>query len=121
MLSSWTKGNQFPALAGVGSEESTCFDYFRERTVVKMPGAFDSTFWENIVLRVSSSEPAVFHAVVALAATQRGLELHDSCRDSNVGAITNQWDRVALQQYNKAIENLQTHLRLEITTPCRFL
>ncbi|KAL1966405.1 hypothetical protein VTN77DRAFT_4547 [Rasamsonia byssochlamydoides] len=75
-----------------------------------MPGVFDSRFWETIILQVSSSEPAVFHAVVALASTQRGQELRECLRrDSNTDEITNQWDRFALQQYNKAIADLQIH------------
>jgi hypothetical protein len=110
------KGNQLSVLANIGSEESTCFDYFRQRTSLKLPGVFDSTFWETIILQVSSSEPAVFHAVVALASTQRGQELHEclrksgeSSRDSKSDEVANQWDRFALQEYNKAIADLQVH------------
>lgn len=114
--SSWIEGKQFLAVANVASEESTCFDYFRERTLFKLPGVFHSNFWETIVLQVASSEPAVFHAVIALASTQRGQELHECLRrngdsrcGSNLEEITNQWDRFALQQYNKAIADLQVH------------
>jgi len=59
---------------------------------MKMPGLFESYFWESLVLQTSTHEPAILHAVTAMGAAHRNDE------------------RLSLQQYNKAISFLRPHL-----------
>ncbi|OBT78642.1 hypothetical protein VF21_02239 [Pseudogymnoascus sp. 05NY08] len=100
----------------VSSDEGTSFDFFRNRTSVKLPGMFGSEFWETVVFQVSSVEPAVLHATIALASLQRSNEYQESVKGG--GAISTlssapdaavKWNRFALQQYNKAIAYLKPH------------
>lgn len=99
------------------SEEASCFEFYSVRTMLKIPGFFNSGFWDRIVLQFSSTEPAVFHATVALAATQRSQELHRSMRNTwdvrflDCDSEMKKWDRFALMNYNKAISQLQGHFR----------
>ena len=80
-----------------------------------MPGIFGSDFWESLVLQLSLREPAVLHAVIALAAThRRGVTPGQlrrplpSLEDGGLAMDPN--ERLALQQYNKAISHLRRHL-----------
>ncbi|KAH8700148.1 hypothetical protein BGW36DRAFT_395302 [Talaromyces proteolyticus] len=99
------------------ADEASCFEFFHARTMLKLPGYFNSEFWERIVLQISSSEPAVFHAVLALVSTQRSQEM-DGCMRPDSDSLSvdydvemSKWDRFALQHYNKAIVQLQTHIQ----------
>ncbi|CRG90063.1 Autophagy-related protein 2 [Talaromyces islandicus] len=98
-------------------DESSCFEFYYLRTMLKIPGFFNSGFWDRIVLQISSTEPAVFHATIALAATQRSQELHSSMRNEwdvkflDCDSEMDKWDRFALMNYNKAISQLQDHFR----------
>ena len=75
-----------------GSAEADAFDYFRRYTTVKMPGVFESAFWDTLVLQLSAGEPAILHAAAAMGAAHRSDE------------------RLSLEQYNKAISFLRPHL-----------
>lgn len=99
----------------VDSDELICLEFFQFRSLFKLPGFFDTGFWEQIVPRLSAKEPAVMHAVVALASTQRSQE-YISCMRTNpedpffdYDFEVAKWDRFALQQYNKAITHLKSH------------
>lgn len=52
-------------------DEEARFDFFERRTSIKLPGLFDSDFWETIVIQISLTEPAVFYAATALASLQK--------------------------------------------------
>ncbi|QGA20177.1 hypothetical protein EYB26_007878 [Talaromyces marneffei] len=99
----------------VDADELVCLDFFRLRCLVKLPGFFDASFWEKTVPQVSSSAPAVFHAVVALASTQRSQEYTSCMRKGpdnpfiDYDSEIKKWDRFALQQYNKSIIRLQSY------------
>lgn len=98
----------------VDADELVCFDFFQFRCLAKLPGFFDASFWEEIVPQLSYSAPAVFHAVIALAATQRSQEYTSCMRKGPDNPFINysfeiqKWDRFALQQYNKSITRLQS-------------
>lgn len=99
----------------VDTDELVCLDFFRLRCLVKLPGFFDASFWEQTVPQLSSSAPAVFHAVVALASTQRSQEYTSCMRKGpdnpfiDYDTEIKKWDRFALQQYNKSITRLQSY------------
>jgi hypothetical protein len=71
---SLTYHNMPVPLNGSTKEELVYFDFFCRRTALKLPGVFESTFWEHLIFQASSSEPAVLHAVIALASAHRSEE-----------------------------------------------
>ncbi len=94
--------------------EQSCFEYFVNRTALKIPGVFYSQFWAPLVLRASASELPILHAAVALGSAHRSAELnlHGStfpstslCGDRN--GIPNAHEIFTLKQYNKSIAYLQ--------------
>ncbi|KAK3899368.1 hypothetical protein C8A05DRAFT_18187 [Staphylotrichum tortipilum] len=92
-------------IPGIGPQELRALDYFWRRTAIKLPGVFGSAFWESIVFQATSSEPAVLHAVVALGAIHRSESAVDA-GDQDDEPIEPD-ERLALQQYNKAISHLR--------------
>ncbi|KAL7928248.1 hypothetical protein V8C35DRAFT_318612 [Trichoderma chlorosporum] len=68
------------------------FEYFRKYTVNKLPGVFESGFWNSLVFQASVEDPAVLHAVTALGAAHRNEEA------------------ISLVEYNQAIRHLRRHL-----------
>ncbi|KAL7797366.1 hypothetical protein V8C37DRAFT_308390 [Trichoderma ceciliae] len=68
------------------------FEYFRRYTTTKLPGLFESGFWDSLVLQASEQEPAVLHAVTALGAAHKNEE------------------RISLTEYNEAIRHLRRSL-----------
>jgi len=96
--------------------EWDAFHFFRTMTVLKLPGVFGSDFWEKLVFQISFREPAVLHAVIALAALHRRgvtpgqLRRPITAVDHTGAAAMDANERLALQQYNKAIRHLRPHL-----------
>ncbi|PYH48931.1 Zn(II)2Cys6 transcription factor [Aspergillus saccharolyticus JOP 1030-1] len=52
----------------VTSDEGRCLSFFQHRSVQDMVGFYDSSLWQRLILRLSHTEPAVYHAAVALGA-----------------------------------------------------
>lgn len=75
-----------------GQPASIGFEYFRRYTSTKLPGLFESGFWDSLVLQASDQEPAVLHAVAALGAAHKNDE------------------HISLVEYNKAIQHLRKSL-----------
>ncbi|KAL7932579.1 hypothetical protein V8C35DRAFT_78039 [Trichoderma chlorosporum] len=75
-----------------GQPASLGFEYFRRYTTTKLPGLFESGFWDCLVLQATEQEPAVLHAVTALGAAHKNEE------------------RISLTEYNKAIKYLRQSL-----------
>ncbi|KAK2767752.1 hypothetical protein FQN54_003910 [Arachnomyces sp. PD_36] len=95
-----------PVPAGsLTSKEQISFEWFMEKTTKKFAGFFSSDFWETLVFQASAREPAVRHAVVALAAAHR----FDGEYSPYTSPATSCFDseRFTLQQYNKAIRHLR--------------
>ncbi|KAH8894563.1 hypothetical protein GQ53DRAFT_643376, partial [Thozetella sp. PMI_491] len=84
------------------------FDWFRNRTSVKLPGSFFSDFWATFVMQASVSEPAVWHAVLALSSVHRIDVLNDGNRGGRENGPDEQ-EQFTLQHYVKAISHLQPH------------
>ncbi|KAL9016676.1 MAG: hypothetical protein Q9185_006003 [Variospora sp. 1 TL-2023] len=86
--------------------ERRSFAFFRLRTVPEISGFFPSDFWDRLIPLASFYEPALKHAVIALAS------LHERFENGDESILKSNDDLVeggfALQQYNKAIRQLIT-------------
>lgn len=86
-------------------DERRSLSYFRARTTDDLSGCFDSNFWNQLVLQLCHTEPAVKHAVVALGAALEAYQAGDTSHLRNPGLV--------LQEYNKSI----TCLNNQLSTP----
>ena len=84
--------------------ERRCFHFFRIRTVPQLSGYFTSDFWDRSVPLSTYNEPAIRHAVIALAS------LHERYENGDASILSSNEDvsegGFALQQYNQAIRHL---------------
>lgn len=85
------------------AEEKQYLDWFKIRTVPKLPGSFLSEFWSHLLLQASLSEPAILHASLALSAVHKTDTL-DTKADERAMI-----DQFALRHYVKAINHLKAH------------
>lgn len=93
----------------MSQQEQVAFDFFATRTSVKLPGVFDSVFWDTLVFQAGAREPAVLHAIVALGAVDLSTATRESRRDLIGPTQLDQYEHLALRQYNKAIRDLGVH------------
>lgn len=107
------------------AEEKECFRYYCTSRAIKLRGVFESDFWDVILLQASSTEPAVFHAIAALACAQRAYAVRKQCIEASDSlsytAPPQFYDRLALMQYNKAIKSLGTHFSNQDLSSLRVL
>lgn len=89
-------------------EEQGYFEWFRRRSVLKLPGIFGACFWDTLVLQASADEPVVLHAVLALGAVHKKQVLHVHRPRVNRDMHDEQ-EEFVLRQYSKAINWLQPH------------
>ncbi|KAL8723009.1 MAG: hypothetical protein Q9225_000626 [Loekoesia sp. 1 TL-2023] len=84
--------------------ERRSFTFFKVRTIPEISGYFPSEFWDRLVPLAAYHEPALKHAVIALAS------LHERFENGDQSILRSNDDIAeggfALQQYNKAIQNL---------------
>ncbi|KAL2822829.1 hypothetical protein BDW59DRAFT_180833 [Aspergillus cavernicola] len=98
----------FPSLARISTpatsmDEKASFDWFRGRTIVKLPGSYLSDFWTTILLQASQSEQAVWHATMALSFTHRGGFV-------DIGSDpANKLEQSTLRHCIKAVRHLHPH------------
>lgn len=85
----------------LSSIECQAFDFFRFETMKQLPGGSSDLLWERLALRMSAQEPAVAHAVVALAS------LHRSLAYSGSGVLDSTQYQLALQYCNKAMSSMR--------------
>ena len=92
--------NPSPGWLGTLTERRS-FHFFRSRTAPQLAGYFVSEFWERLIPLSTHQQPAIRHAVIALAA------LHERFENSDDSILSSNYDIVqggfALQQYNRAI------------------
>lgn len=84
--------------------ERRSFHFFRNRTAPQLAGYFASEFWDYLVPLSTHYQPAIRHAVVALASLHERFEDNDSSILSSNDDIAH--GGFALQQYNRAISCL---------------
>jgi hypothetical protein len=104
------QANPASALGQVSSNdgERRAFVFFRTRTLRRILGERDSEFWSTSFLQLGSAEPAVKHAIVALASLHESLEPVDHFvlarrRGRSAG---NNAHVLALEHYNRAIAEI---------------
>ena len=81
--------------------ERRSFHYFRTRTAPQLAGYFSSDFWDCLVPLSTQHQPAIRHAVIALAS------LHERFEDNDSSILSSNYDIAkggfALAQYTRAI------------------
>ncbi|KAG5664941.1 hypothetical protein KAF25_008675 [Fusarium avenaceum] len=80
--------------------EARAFDHYRLRTAKVLSGAIDSGFWGGVVLKMSTTEPAVRHAMLAISSLHEAVE----SRYRSVHEIDT---RFAFREYGNAITSLR--------------
>ena len=92
-----------PTVLGDAAERRS-FHFFRSRTAPQLAGYFVSDFWECLVPLFTHIQPAIRHAVIALASLQERFESNDdSILSSNYDMAQGGF---SLKQYNRAIHCL---------------
>jgi len=81
-------------------EDKRSFDFFRSETAPMLSCDFDEGFWDRFLLRVSHSDPTVWHSVLALST------LHEQSILEHNRPIQGDRKRYALQHYNHAVTRL---------------
>ena len=94
----------------LSSVECQAFDFFRLETIKHLPGGSSDLLWERLALCMSANEPAVAHAVVALAS------LHRSLACSGSSDLDSTQYQLALQYCNKAMSNMRGMIAVPSTT-----
>lgn len=116
----WQSDQQDPALfaanpkraiaSSTASElERRSFEFYRYQTASALAHTLESSFWTDFVLRVSHSEPAIRHALVAIGALYEGLVPVQAGRLPSSDTHL----KVALSSYNKAIKCMTTENQLD--------
>ncbi|MCJ1422559.1 hypothetical protein MMC29_000439 [Sticta canariensis] len=106
-----------PLLPG-DREEQRCFAFFRGHTAPTF-GLYDAGFWDGLLLQISHAEPAVHHAVVALASLHEAFSCGTQYQPGR--------DGYTLKQYNKSLKGLNRYISsaknksLEIVMICCIL
>ena len=91
------------------AEERRAFSLYRSNLASTLDGWFVSGFWSKLVLQACHTDPAVRHAVIALAALH---EIERSPKPAQQSTTTagKSPEQFALVQCNKAITELNQHL-----------
>ncbi|KAI9732549.1 MAG: hypothetical protein M1834_003884 [Cirrosporium novae-zelandiae] len=100
-----------PSLPGFSDTtplEKQCFYFFQQRTARELPGLFSLDLCERLVLQISSSEPAILHAAIAVSSIHQRYEA--SGMAITVDNLVDERYRFALNQYNKALSFLKRRL-----------
>lgn len=96
------------SILAAGVEEKRYFEWFRCRTVKKIPGAFVSPFWDTLLFQASLTEPAVLHAILTLSSVHKREILSDDSQ-SRSDDVLDEHEQFMLQHYTKAISHLRPH------------
>ncbi|KAL3454964.1 C6 zinc finger domain protein [Aspergillus heterothallicus] len=77
-------------------DEKRCVSFFLHRLIPNLTSFHDSSLWQQLILQMTCSEPAVYHAVVALGAAAQGLEREGICLPGTTPQNT--WHQFALEE-----------------------
>lgn len=105
--------------------ERRALEYFKTRSAPSFSGHFDAEFWSRIVLQIGQSEPAIWHAMVALGALNEQRDRQTKKMPVKAMLVTDPMgadvprlpvqpqenDPLALVHYNKAISHLSERMR----------
>jgi hypothetical protein len=96
--------------ANGNTQERRSFDFYRAKTA-PCCGFLDSSFWNEFLLQLSHSEPAIRYALVAIGALNERLRPKKDYDVVSRGSDPN--FKLALSSYNKAIKHLTTQMQHE--------
>ncbi|KAF4626400.1 hypothetical protein G7Y89_g11763 [Cudoniella acicularis] len=92
-------------LMELSGDDATCFDFFRNVMIPKLSGFFEAEFFQHTVLQLSFSEPAIWHALLAITSFALPKEYFEPDRKGKqTFPVFSR--RFALDHYNKAVERL---------------
>lgn len=81
------------------SSDKQALEWFKLRTITKLPGTFRCEFWSKLVLQAAASQPAPRHAALALGAAHRCLVLGKMDSEG--------MEMLAIRHHSSAIVHLQ--------------
>ncbi|KAF4945082.1 hypothetical protein FSARC_14526 [Fusarium sarcochroum] len=90
-----------PAPGFDSPQEARAFDHYRLRTAKVLSGAIDAGFWGGVVLKMSTAEPAVRHAILSISSLHEAVESR-----SKTGRVID--TRFAFREYGNAITSLRS-------------
>ncbi|KAL3443648.1 hypothetical protein BJX65DRAFT_320456 [Aspergillus insuetus] len=110
----------YPPLACISAcaantDERASFDWFRRRTMVKIPGSYLSDFWTTILLQAGQSDQAVWHSILALSST------HWSGFVQNVPSQRIAQEQLTLRHLIRAVRHLRPHFSVRDKASCRVI
>ncbi|KAL2840552.1 hypothetical protein BJY01DRAFT_249922 [Aspergillus pseudoustus] len=88
----------------VTTDERRCYSFFSSQTISTLSGFFDSPLWQELLPQRSFSDPAVYHAVIALTAVHQDIEMHGLPLPGQ--DLQNDWHRFALDQSGRSFSLL---------------
>lgn len=88
--------------------ENEYLEWFKCRTLKKIPGASVLALWDSWIYPASLSEPALLHAVLSLSSLHKRETFHTNFDRSKLHALDRQ-EQFTLRHYIKAIRCLQAH------------
>ncbi|KAL2832695.1 hypothetical protein BJY01DRAFT_239735 [Aspergillus pseudoustus] len=97
------------------TDEKASFDWFKRRTITKIPGSYVSDFWTTILLQASQSDEAVWHAVLALSSTHRSGCVH------NIYIQRSKQEQSTLRHLIRATRHLEPHFSVRDRASCRVI
>ena len=97
------------------SKEIRSFSFGLHKTIPNLSTYFESEFWNKQIPKLAHTEPAVRHALSALAAFHEKSHEHDAKvggkgKSVDIDLIPGSLDKFFLQQYNKAISELSQQI-----------
>jgi hypothetical protein len=106
------------SIFGGTPEETRYLEWFKFRTVKKIPGAFVLPFWNTLVFQASANDPAVLNAVLTMSSVHKWDGLN---YNTQIQSAHNPEDReqFILQHYIKAIRHLEPHFSSKDRTSIR--
>jgi hypothetical protein len=93
-------------------EEGRYFRYFCEQTAHQLPGYFDPTFWNHIILQESHGIAPIRHAIIAIGALNKSLESapRPHLKVNVIQEIDRKHHEFAVLQHLKAIQALKQYI-----------
>lgn len=99
---------QLTFLSNMPAVEGQAFAFFREHTLHEIPGGFESSYWESLVLQLSLHESSVRHAAVAVGAIHRSMR--GQCPSLGTEGYLERANPLAMKQYIKSLNHLRKRL-----------
>lgn len=91
------------------ASERAYLDWFHGQSAARLPGVFESGFWDTLLLQATVTEPCVLHAVLALSCAHKSSSVVGSARGSQKSLGPDKHEQFCLRQYSEAIGGLKPH------------